>query len=287
MADRIMLIGGPDSGKTNYLGRLWQKLIAKDGELRAPKAPKDIVYVEEALNHLLQGEFAPRTDKNIEEGERDFCVPVVLADGSNNVELVVPDVSGELWKNAIENVELPAEWMDQLNNSSGALLFIRVLSKLNIEPLDWVTSRALLSHSGGDGSSEDHAMPTQVVLCELLRLLEIELGKQGSGKARVAVVVTAWDLLDEETANQGPEAFLKKQYPIFSGKLSDTELDIRVFGVSILGGDLGDEDFKREFLRGGLSTAGYSVGVGEEGEVSRSNDVSAPLAWVVEGISAE
>lgn len=288
MTDRIMLIGGPDSGKTNYLGRLWQKLKAADGDLTAPTPPKDIAYVEETLSHLLQGKFAPRSNKNIEQGGRDFHVSVARSGSTRSVELVVPDVTGELWKAAVERTELPVEWMEQLHESSGALLFIRVLSPLNVEPLDWVTSQKLLAHSA-DGYDPEQAykIPTQVALCELLRFIEIAVGKNAATVARVAVVITAWDLLDEETAEEGPSAFLRKQFPLFAGRLSDTKLDVRVFGMSILGGDLADEKFKQEYLDGELSSAGFAVWGGDTDQLERTSDVSAPVAWVVEGVIAE
>ena len=47
----IMLIGGPDSGKTNYLARLWKALQSGSGRLKSVESP-EIKYVEEALAHL-------------------------------------------------------------------------------------------------------------------------------------------------------------------------------------------------------------------------------------------
>jgi len=72
--------------------------------------------------HLLQGSFAPRSDKNLDEGRRDFAIPIKLRGqgDTDTFEVVVPDVSGELWKSAVETLELSSEWMDQLNQSVGA-----------------------------------------------------------------------------------------------------------------------------------------------------------------------
>lgn len=286
MSDRIMLIGGPDSGKTNYLARLWQKLKAGDGCLRAPKPPSDITYVEDALAHLLQGEFAPRTQTGTEDTQRTFEVTVAPTRGGKAVELVVPDVSGELWKNAVDTTELPASWMNQLRQASGALLFLRVHSKLNIEPLDWVTSQKLLTHAPVDEAELPKGMPTQVALCELLRYLEAELGNDNEAKPRVAVVITAWDLLDDETAAAGPMSYLRRQFPLFAGRVSDADLDVRVFGVSIIGGDLADEDFKRDYLKSDPAAAGFVVFSGEAEAVERSADIALPVDWVVESVSS-
>ena len=52
--DSIVMIGAPDSGKTNYLGRLWGALKAENANLRATEQPDDIRYVLDAFTHLLQ-----------------------------------------------------------------------------------------------------------------------------------------------------------------------------------------------------------------------------------------
>ena len=65
-SNSIVMIGAPESGKTNYLARVWEALRGDEGPLRATRTDDDIRYVLDALNHLLQGEFAPRTDKGVE-----------------------------------------------------------------------------------------------------------------------------------------------------------------------------------------------------------------------------
>jgi hypothetical protein len=121
----LVLIGEPDSGKTNYLARLWEALSSREGALAAPQTPTEIKYVEDALQHLLQGQFAPRTDTSLEDGH-NFAVPVIRATDptdSRPFHVVVPDVSGELWKRAVETSELPQQWMEQLEDATGAVLF--------------------------------------------------------------------------------------------------------------------------------------------------------------------
>ncbi len=282
MNNRIMLIGGPDSGKTNFLARLWQKLKAGDGTLYAPKPPSDIQYVEDLLAHLLQGEFAPRTEPDSDNATREFSISVAPVGSDAVVDLVVPDVSGELWRDAVDTTELPAEWMEQLRQSAGALLFIRVHSKLNVEPLNWVTSYKLLSHGADTQNVEVPGMPTQVVLCELLRFLEFALGADVDQTPRVGIVISAWDLLDSETAAAGPAAHLRSEFPLFAGRLTDTSLEVRTFGVSILGGDLADQEFRSSYLKSDPATAGYVVYDAPTGLVERSNDVAFPVTWVTE-----
>lgn len=275
----IILVGGPDSGKSNYVGRLWASVREGQGALRRAGMPKNIEYVESICEHLLKGEFAGRTDRNSER--QDFSVPLKTADGQEMTELVVPDFTGELWLDTVKNSEIPREWLDELERADGALLFMRVHSKLNVQPLDWVTARDLLRRHG-DGNDEV-AIPTQVVLCELLRLLRSRLSRRGDGRApRVAVVVAAWDNLDEERRTAGPMEFLSKEFPLFSGVLEDLEeVEVRVYGVSIVGGDLQrDAEFREKYWDMDLAKCG-SVMLLREGTWQEDPDVTLPVAWAI------
>jgi hypothetical protein len=279
----IMLIGGPDSGKTNYLARLWKALQSGSGRLKSVESP-DIKYVEDALAHLLQGSFAPRSEKNIEESRRDFVVTMALQSSGQQIKIVVPDVTGELWKDAVSSSELTEEWMNQLKDSSGALLFVRVLSDLNVAPLDWVTARDLLKMDWAESPHQEESMPTQVLLCELLRFLQLTLRKRSNGGVpRVAIVITAWDRLDAEAKALGPSAYIEKQYPLFSGRLEDaSSLDIKLFGTSVVAGDLeADPAFRQRFFEGDLNTSGYVVQE-IDGKVREELDLTLPIAWLAE-----
>lgn len=282
----VVLVGGPDSGKTNYLGRLWGAINSGNGCLRSARSPGDIEYVEEILGHLLQGEFAPRSDTNLETRRTNFSVSLTLADASTSeeVELTVPDVLGELWKRAVETLEMPSKWWDKLQSSTGALLFVRVHSNQNVAPMDWVTTERLLRMQGEE--SDSTKLSTQVFLCELLRLLEHSLkpATRSQRRPRVAVVIAAWDLLDDDTHRAGPLHYLQAQYPLFAGRVVDTDqLDIRVFGVSVVGGDLNDDPrFRREFAEGELQDFGFVVTDSACG-VERFHDITLPVAWLVTG----
>lgn len=242
----------------------------------------DIKYVEEALTHLLSGSFAPRSDLNVEEREREFAVTISNAAESDLIHITVPDVTGELWKDAVTSSELPSGWMQQLKQARGALLFVRVHSKLNVSPLDWVTARDLLKMDWANPGEEESSLPTQVALCELLRFLQLSLQRGPAGELpRVAIAVTAWDRLDVATKSAGPQAFIEAEYPLFSGKLDDIDdVEVKVFGVSVVGGDLTeDPDFRTKFFEQELNEAGYVVEDSEIG-VMEIRDLTLPVAWL-------
>jgi hypothetical protein len=259
MNNSLIMIGQPDSGKSNYLGRTWEEIRAGDRALSLVDA-KDIEYLEELLSHLLHGSFAPRSDKNIELSRHDIALTVKRRNVDESFELIVPDVTGELWKGAVANSDLPQEWMDSLEEAKGALLFLRVGSEENHQPLDWVTSRNLLRLLGSPGA--EVATPTQVVYSELLRFLQVKLGKRSAGARRkVAVVITAWDRLDPEYRLRPPIEYLKKEFPLLAGRIENISgLEVRLFGMSVVGGDLdNDEEFRSRFRNGDIKDFGYTV----------------------------
>lgn len=280
MNDRsVILLGGPDSGKTNYIGRLWPALDSRKGALVAAAQPHDIGFVLDTADHLFQGHFAPRSEHT--DSRRDFEVVVQATESDNQTKIVIPDISGELWKKAVENSEIDADWMEELKCADGALLFVRVNSDQIIRPLDWVTSRRLLAQLGQD---ETKGTPTQVMLCELIRYLELTLSdRPDGGRPRLSVVVSAWDLVDQGTFDRGPESYILQEYPLLAGRLQDTLLDVRIFGLSVVGGDLSvDEPFRDAFLERGLDDHGWVViHDAETNRWCKQADVTLPVAWVV------
>jgi hypothetical protein len=278
MSRSIILLGGPDSGKTNYIARLWRALDQGTGALHAAEQPEDINFVLEITEHLFQGTFAPRTE--LSGARRDFEVIVAATKGGPRSRIVVPDNSGELWRKAVMDSEIDSEWMNELRRADAALLFVRVESDQDVRPLDWVTSRSFLEKLGNE---EDQGLPTQVMLCELIRFLETSLSdREDGGIPRLSVVVTAWDRVDPGTFEQGPIAYLEREYPLVAGRLADLEnLNVQIFGLSIVGGDLKhDANYRQAYLEAGLDGQGWVV-VNDGDGWRKDTDVTLPVAWAV------
>lgn len=299
----IILIGGPDSGKTNYLARLWPSFRRKKGELRADKTPTDISYVDSAVEHLMMGEFAPRSDRNLEVGRADFSIDVRANFGNGEpCSLMIPDISGELWNKAVATSEISAEWLDILQESEGAVLFVRHASDQMVQPLDWVTARSALNLLSDDNSgiendtdgepdnraeppidSQEQSIPTQVLLCELLRYLSTFLAGRADGSApKVSVVIAAWDMVGPELKAEGPRKYLEREFPLFAGRLAcESRLSIKIFGTSIVGGDLNDDpEFKATYFDRDITEHGYIV-VQESDRVQTVDDITLPIAWAI------
>jgi len=274
----IILVGNPDSGKSNFIGRLWLSLQSKKHPVRAAKTPSDISYVESIAEHLLQGQFAPRTDR--ENKKRDFEVEVKNISSGEEAIVTIPDVSGELWKKAVETLEIPSIWMNLLKGASGALLFVRVLSDLNVQPIDWVTSKQLLA--AGFGTEQNTELSTQINLIELVRFLQGTLKKVEGVKPKLVVIVTAWDRLGPDERQAGPDTYLKTQFPLFFGRLQDLDdLDVRLFGSSIVGGDFSVNEFVKKYQSNDSDNFGYIITKNQNNEWEEVADLTLPIEWLL------
>ncbi len=113
-----------------------------------------------------------------------------------------------------------------------------------------------------------------------------ELGERPED-VRVAVVLTAWDALEEDEAAAGPDAYLRDRFPLLHDFLwSNFDPDrVRCFGLSATGGDLGDPEYRQRFMNReeALSRVCWST----SGDVVRTDhDVSLPFAWTIAGEAA-
>ncbi len=280
MTKSLILVGGPDTGKTNYLARLVAHLRDGDGALVATRLPDDMRYIEDALDYLMKGEFAPRSHNTAYELSGEIMIEIRSKVDDRKAQLSVPDVSGETWDEIAKTAEISQEWLDRVRAANGALLFVRILSDLNVAPLDWVTAPEMLALVG-EGDERQFALPTQVMLCEFLRLLDENLDRSDGDAPRVGVVITAWDRLDGETRAGGPRAFLHREYPLLAGKIASASgVDIGIFAASVVGGELADETFKAEYLDGDIIERGYIVdATASEAQIGR--DITRPISWVL------
>lgn len=275
----LILVGGPDSGKSNYLARFWLAVQSQQFDLVATTTPDDLSYIEDIAAHLLQGKFVPRSDQV--EKSREFQGSVTSKKGDLQANIIVPDMHGEIWHKAVSTLEIPQKWLTAIKRSTAAVLFVRVASENNVDPLNWVTTQGLLK--AGLGSEKDHEIPTQIALLELLRFIDENISRPKTGKPKVAVMVTAWDMLHQEEANEGPEGYLQRQFPMFAGRLSDIDsLDVKIFGCSIVGGDLLVQDFVDAFLNGDIDQSGYIIELDPQQAIIENKDLTRPINWLLE-----
>jgi hypothetical protein len=285
----VLLIGVQDAGKTNFLSRLWITLDAGSGILAKAGLPSDLDYLNSGADHLLKGEFAPRTPQDVHD-RTEIPVKTTAPGEQFSGNLIVPDLPGEQVLSVYRTRQWSDEWESKIRAGCGCLIFVRVDSKELIAPLDWM---ACSSHLGGavpSATTEKDAdgkakCPTQVVLVDWLQFLRKAFTSRVSGtyKPRVGIVVSAWDLVANDQKEAGPEAWIASNLPLLSQfiQTNDDNFDFEYFGVSVTSGDLdADPEFKTSYLKGDPRKAGEVVH-SLSGKVGTSHDITLPVAWAL------
>ncbi|WP_433972820.1 hypothetical protein [Tunturiibacter lichenicola] len=285
----VLLIGVPDAGKSNFVFRLWLMLHAGTGMLSSDGLPADLDYLNGGGSHLLQGEFAPRTSREVHD-QTEIPVRNTAAGSDFKGTLVVPDLPGEQILSVYRNRQWSEDWENKIREGCGCLLLIRVDSKELIVQLDWMSAA---SHFGGpvpdtapekDEEGKDKP-PTQVVLVDWLQFLRKAFTQKvgGTYRPRIGIVVSAWDLVPEDQKGDGPAKWVEDNLPLLSQYVSANygDFDFEYFGVSVTEGDFdADPDFKAEYIRRDPRKAGEVVH-SLSGEIETTHDVTLPVAWAL------
>ena len=291
----VLLIGGPDAGKSNYLFRCWLAIDQTHGILVSDGLPDDLEYLRTGADELLKGNFAPRTAREVHNRN---TIPVKSAQSESlKGELIVPDCSGEKWLEIYDRREWSDDWEELISPGTGCLVFIRAGSDKIVAPLDWIScfklyGSAEMPDAGLDseavvapGQSAKRTTPTQIVLIDWLQFLRRVFTDRISGgfRPRIGIVVSAWDAVPEDQKAAGPTAYLATNFPMFEQFLraNSSAFDIHTFAVSVAGGDFMNEPgFRDEFLQGNPLTAGYVIH-GLDGAWKKSPDHTLPVAWAL------
>lgn len=280
----VVLVGGPDAGKTNYLGRLWMALDAEKGAIAKDGMPAQVEYLRAIASSLNSGAFAQRTPPGVFEST---AIPVKWIDNSTTTsgELIVPDCAGEQWERIHRDREWNSDWEQAVASMAGCILFFRGTSEHNIDPVDWSSQSELMKCLEESAASAESPpkLPTQVVLVDWLQCLSAAYRdiQETEKPLRVSIVLSAWDMVPKEARGAAPDEYLSAQLPLLHDFLSANPSLFRFssFGVSICEGVLTEDDtqFMKQYL-GDPSTAGYVV-LSSKGKVVKSKDLTLPLAW--------
>jgi len=267
----LSFVGLPGAGKTTYLAAFW-------GSCRAATAPTYEVLgfpspeTREYLQTIADAWFGGR---KVERTASATWAPISLtlrAQLGPTLELRVPDLSGEAFRDAAAARSVDERVADLVRGSDCVMFFINAatartpvyLSDLGHDGAD---------DAGNEAEAEDFdptALESDVLNAELLQLMPL-LTDAPERPPPVAVIISAWDQVDR--LGQPPREWLRLNQPMFSqvldeyGRAAPTE----VFGVSAQGGDYvrNPEVVERPVTERPLVVTADA----------RGRDIAAPLAW--------
>jgi GTPase SAR1 family protein len=278
----ILMVGLPGAGKTTFLAALWHVLRSFSGVLSLRELPSEAEYINSICEKWINCEPLERTLL----GSHNL-VNMKLEDRSSHktVEVIFPDLSGETFREQLIHRQWKKDYEELILQSTGLFLFIHPNGIID-SPLIG-EAEELLQELGEEETTDTientteettpswnfEELSTQVRIVELLQL-HIDC-MQPSHAPRVAIIVSAWDLVSDQY--DSPEAFVKKRLPLLDQYLaSNSDIVLSTFfGVSAQGGDLPS---KKKNLLKNIKPADRII-VKDRG--NNASELTAPIRWLM------
>lgn len=275
-----LVVGLPSSGKTTYMAALWNVVRDKDvsGALGLARLDGDDEYLNRIRTEWVRCEQVQRTARTAENYPRIHLVDEERRESS----LVMPDLSGEVFEDCFSHRVWPPTLDSFAKSASGILLFIHPddvrepwrIDQVGVQ-LEGDRPEGDVTHTADEGLMWDMRLtPTQVKLVDLLQIVVARRAGIESD-LRVAVILSAWDLVTAEVAS--PVEWLAKHLPLVDQWLTANHevVTSRIYGISAQGGHLPD---KRDALLKKRKPSDRIVVIGEEAGL---HDVTAPIRWLM------
>ena len=252
----LVFVGLPGSGKTTFLAALWHVLDDRSSEtsLTLKALSVDRTYLKQIAADWQACAQVQRTKL---EPEQLVVLSLASAAGTT-FDLTVPDLSGEAFEQQLVDRKIAVTHHENIQRATGLVLFVHPRVKEGTRltysrQLKAVLDGAPAATAAADGNTAPSAiepwsiekLPTQVALVELLQFALESVAKT----VRIAVVISAWDLV-EKTFAGAPREYLAREMPLLQQFLesNDDLLEHTVFGVSAQGGDITVDEQKKALL---------------------------------------
>lgn len=282
------IIGLPASGKTTFLAALWHLIEADEinTRLKLAKFEGNREYINQITKLWRSCEKVPR---NSGPAEMNISIWVNETGTGHQAKLNFPDLSGESFDLQISTRQCRDTYFESLNGNGGIMLFVTadrrqddlthshlpMFSQADAD--NGVSKNNESEHEGNAKSLKDWKhddIPKQVKLVELLQF--IQRPPFPRSRRRLAVMVSAWDVLDDSDFAQDPRQWLKLNMALLDQFLENNSdcFEVRVYGVSAQGGDL--DASKEKLLQKQPSQRVICVG-----DDVLEHDLTAPIHWLM------
>ena len=278
----ILLIGLPESGKTTYIGALWNYINSimekKSIELHSLEGV-DTEYLDSIADKWSSCEKIDRNYRTTPISKIQMKVKIV--ETNSILAIDIPDLSGETIGDTFEHREWSIEFDELAKNTLSIIMFVSVLNSNN-KPTLLIHANEIedcldtISATSNIKPVEYNPQYTcnQVKLVEALQLINLE--KEKHGKINIGVVVSAWDrAIISHGKDYKPSEWISKECPLLYQFLcsNDESFDVSFFGISAQGGDYDKE--KADLIKKELHDR--IMVISDEG---LSFDIAKPIVWL-------
>lgn len=234
---RLAMLGQHATGKTTYTVGLYAGLCVDHySTLGLDQVTGAVTTLNRGIDRLARHLAVARTES---ESTETIAIQVKTEDGELH-ELRVPDRSGEALRDTLRGRSWHAELLEELTEAEGIIVFVRPKA---LKPGAGVHQVAAASPppEATEGAGEHPAqeiewhprmMPTDVATVDALQEL---LAVTGRESLRIAIIISAWDEVEDETT---PAEWLARHVPLLPQFLTanSDHLVSEVFAVSVQGG---------------------------------------------------
>lgn len=249
----FFMAGMPGSGKTTYLASLWTLLsegcVSTMYKKEVGVMPEDCATLNQIAQEILSYKDIERT----KIGEKvKLSIPLKDENGAD-VFLRIPDLAGEVFRNLVEDRQLPKETVSRLREAD-CILFFTYYKNMSYEKrivdgsYDTVNreytndeNKDKQTSAGLDNQINKKRDANESEVVELLLSL-LELLKKS---VNIRFIMSAWDMVEKEYGNEIlPEEFAKKKFPLLYQCIYSNRdrMNFEFWGVSAIGGNLADRD---------------------------------------------
>ena len=250
----LAFVGPRGSGKTTFLVAMryqLRRLRKTESGLEYRNLSQEMDRLSAIESAWLKCQPTERTTSSLSTDNAESIGTVALSTGGSEFELIVPDFSGEGFKEQWQRRHASRDYVDLISRTAGLALFVHPLDVK--EPL-WIADLDALAEAGGEGATpsetgdadtpsepagvewNEDQVNTQVVFVELLQIIK-ELRRDLGSVPKLSVVVSAWDTIQEKY--DLPDDYIALRLPLLSQYLDANSgtWTVRYFGVSAFGGD--------------------------------------------------
>ncbi len=258
--NKILIIGGPNAGKTHFGGQLYGRLSARTEYFKITSPPEDITIFQEVLDNLNEGKSSGHTNVN---AHKTLELEIEDNIGSRSV-FSFPDYGGEQIRAIVNDRRVNKIWKEQIDRCNLWMLFIRPDEVVQIED---VVNRGLPDQEvlkKRNEKSDPMTLSDSAFYVELLQILLYikKVGiRQKISVPKLTVVLSCWDLLSIEDQKKLPQDILQNKLPGLFDFINATWADdaYYVIGLSSIEKSLSNKDSDQEFVKKGPENFGYII----------------------------
>ncbi len=287
----ILVIGGPNTGKSHFAFQLFGRLRMGSSGVRLRHMPDNISLFEEGLERLNKGLAGAHTST---DAYLECILPLELP-SKRQLDVCWPDYGGEQLYRQVNRRTIDQRWQERLSIANAWLLFVRLVitqrhKDILADPLSvkLPTSEEPKEDSeepkeDSDESQEDgEGLSEQAKVLELLQMLLhvacVDLSKPAVSPV-LGVVLSCWDEITEDEGVT-PQELLRERAPLICQFIESNwkEESRFIMGLSSTEKPLSSDEPDEGYVQDGPESFGFSI----DSDGTKSKDLTLPISRLLD-----